>query len=110
VGIQVKPDLLPLNQYPAISLAQGVNYPRASPGGKRRESRLQGAFLLFDQPACDDLRAVVAEFFGNGLAIVAVDDLAPRPVAIDQDRHQDPVLCDVVREGEELLGRQGRQL
>jgi hypothetical protein len=51
----------------------------------------------------DDLQAVVAEFGGNGLALVAVDDLAPRPVAIDQDRHQDAVNGEVVPEGDELI-------
>jgi hypothetical protein len=58
----------------------------------------------------DDLRTVVAGFFGNGLGIVAVDDLAPGTVAIDGDRHQDAVDGDVVPEGEELLVGQGGQL
>ena len=69
----------------------------------------QRPFLVFFQACLDDLRAVVAEFIGNLLAVVAVDDLAAWPIAIDQDRHQDAVDSDVVPKCREFLVGQRRQ-
>lgn len=55
----------------------------------------QRPLLLVGEPVLDDLGAVVAEYIGDPLAVVAVDDPPERAVAIDEDRDQDAVEGDV---------------
>src|ERR1051325_4678712 len=65
--------------------------------------------FILGQPLLDNLGTVVAQFDGDSLSVVAVDDFSPGAIRIDDDRDNDAVHGNVVPERQELVIGQRRK-